>query len=91
MGNTSGISQQAAAVSWDDNHHLAGLSQMVSYLIVRLEMQYLHIVFHMTVTSAGASHMPGGKKGEKTNRAGHRGEVRNKVEKHTIVLSPGLK
>lgn len=62
MGNMSGISQQAAAVSWDDNHHLAGLSQMVSYLIVRLEMQYLHIVFHMTVTSAGASHMPGGKK-----------------------------
>lgn len=30
----------------------------VSYLIVRLEMQYLHIVFHTAVTSPEASHMP---------------------------------
>lgn len=38
------------------------MSQMVSYLIVRLEMQYLHIVFQMTVTSAGASDTPGKRK-----------------------------
>lgn len=80
MGNTSGISQQAAAVSWDDNHHLAGLSQMVSYLIVRLEMQYLHIVFHMTVTSAGASHMPGGKKGKKQTAQDTEGKLETRLK-----------
>lgn len=42
---------------------------MVSYLIVRLEMQYLHIVFQMTVTSAGASDTPGKRKQEKKQTA----------------------
>lgn len=63
MGSTSDISEQAA-VSQDDNHR-SRLSQMVSYLIVRLEMQYLHIVFHTAVTSADASDMPGKKKGKR--------------------------
>lgn len=36
----------------------AGLCQIVSYLMVLLEMQYLHIVFHMAVTSPEASDMP---------------------------------
>lgn len=62
---------------------------MVSYLIVRLEMQYLHIVFHMAVTSADASDVPGKKR--KKKHAGHRGQVRNKVGKHKTVLSPQLK
>lgn len=35
-----------------------GLCQMVSYLIVRLEMQYFHIAFHTAVTSLEASDMP---------------------------------
>lgn len=35
-----------------------GLSQMVSYLIVRLEMQYFHMAFHTAVTSPEASDMP---------------------------------
>lgn len=36
----------------------AGPRQTVSYLIVRLEMQYFHIAFHMAVTSPEASDMP---------------------------------
>lgn len=42
---------QASAVN-------TGPCQMVSYLIVRLEMQYFHIAFHTAVTSPGASDMP---------------------------------
>lgn len=60
------------------------MSQMVSYLIVRLERQYLHIVFHTAVKSADASEMPGGKKKGKTNTQGTEG----KVGKHKSVLSP---
>lgn len=66
----------------------AGVSLMVSYLIVRLEMQYLHIVFHTAVTSADASDKPEGKKKGKKKHAGHRGEVRYKAGKHKTVLSP---
>lgn len=50
---TSRINAQIPAVSQRSRRR----PQTFSYLIVRLEMQYLHIVFHRAVTSA-ASDMP---------------------------------
>lgn len=52
-------------VSRKDNHHFSeapairsGQCQMVSYLIVRLDMQYFHMAFQTAVTSPEASDMP---------------------------------
>lgn len=50
--------------------------QMVSYLIVRLVMQYFHIAFHMAVTSPEASDMP------KKSAHGTKGKFEKKFEKH---------
>ncbi len=66
ISQTSEISAQTSVVSRKDNHHLCCRPlpsmlvwcQMVSYLIVRLEMQYFHIAFHTAVTSPEALDMP---------------------------------
>lgn len=71
------------------NHYLlpttvihTGLCQMVSYLIVRLEIQYFHIAFHTAVTSPEASDMP--------EKNVHRTERKRpkKFQKHKTAASP---
>lgn len=59
-----------------------GLCQMVSYLIVRLEMQYFHIAFHTAVTSPEASDMPE-KKAHGTER-----KFQKKFKKHKTAQTP---
>ena len=62
-----------------------GFCQMVSYLIVRLEMQYFHITFHTAVTSLEASDMP------EKNAHGTKKEVlkkKKKVSKHKTAATP---
>lgn len=59
--------------------------QMVSYLMVRLEMQYLHIAFHMAVTSPDASDVP------QKNRHGTNRKLEPMLKKQEIALTPPLK
>lgn len=69
-------------------HPRRSMCKMVSYLIVRLVMQYFHIVSHTAVTSPEASDMP------KKNAHGTGEEVKTKFffkkkkEKHNCSNSP---
>lgn len=55
----------------------AASRQMVSYLIVRLDMQYFHMAFHTAVTSLEASDMP------EKNVHGTKWKFQKKVLKNT--------
>lgn len=69
--------------------HTARPRHTVSYLIVRLEMQYLHIVFHTAVTSPEASHTPE-KSAHGTERKFEQSFVFFSFKKHKIALTPPL-
>lgn len=64
----------------------AGQCKMVSYLIVRLVMQYFHIVSHTAVTSPEASDMPE-KNAHGTGRK-LKQSLKKKEKKNTTAVTP---